>query len=89
MTEFTSLYADPDAPALPSPDMQLELSRAALVVIDPQIDFLSPQGVSWSVFGKSIVEHDTVTHIAQLFAAAKAAGITVAVSPHYYYLLSQ
>jgi len=55
------------------------------VVIDPQIDFLSPQGVSWSVFGKSIVEHDTFAHIAQLFAAAKAAGITVAVSPHYYY----
>lgn len=85
MTEFTTLYADPDAPALPSPGMQLDLSRAALVVIDPQIDFLSPQGVSWSVFGKSIVEHDTVAHIAQLFAAAKAAGITVAVSPHYYY----
>lgn len=85
MTEFTSLYADPDAPALPSPDMQLELSRAALVVIDPQIDFLSPQGVSWGVFGKSIVEHNTVAHIAQLFAAAKAVGITVAVSPHYYY----
>ncbi len=55
------------------------------MVIDPQIDFLSPQGVSWSVFGKSIVEHDTFAHIAQLFAAAKAAGITVAVSPHYYY----
>ncbi|WP_392890225.1 cysteine hydrolase [Pseudomonas migulae] len=81
----TSPYADPAEPGLPNPGMKLDLARAALVVIDPQIDFLSPEGVSWSVFGKSIVEHDTVKHIGQLFAAAKTAGITVAVSPHYYY----
>ncbi|RJG08730.1 cysteine hydrolase [Pseudomonas cavernicola] len=78
-------YTDPAEPALPDPGMQLDLAKAALVVIDPQIDFLSPEGVSWSVFGKSIIEHDTVKHIGQLFAAAKDAGITVAVSPHYYY----
>ncbi len=78
-------YSDPIEPALPNPGLQLDLSRAALVVIDPQIDFLSPKGVSWSLFGKSITEHDTVKHIGQLFAAAKEAGITVAVSPHYYY----
>ncbi|MCY1275205.1 Peroxyureidoacrylate/ureidoacrylate amidohydrolase RutB [compost metagenome] len=78
-------YTDPAEPALPDPGMRLELSKAALVVIDPQIDFLSPEGVSWGVFGKSITEHDTVKHIGQLFAAAKEAGITVAVSPHYYY----
>ncbi len=77
-------YVDPANPALPATGMKLDLSRAALVVIDPQIDFLSPEGVSWDVFGKSIVEHDTVKHIGQLFAAAKEAGITVAVSPHYY-----
>ena len=82
---IASPYADPLEPALPDPGMKLDLSRAALVVIDPQIDFLSPEGVSWSVFGESIVEHDTVKHIGQLFAAAKSAGITVAVSPHYYY----
>jgi nicotinamidase-related amidase len=78
-------YADPAEPVLPDPGMQLDLSRTALVVIDPQIDFLSPEGVSWSVFGKSVVEHDVVNHLGQLFAAAKQAGITVAVSPHYYY----
>lgn len=41
--------------------------------------------MSWGVFGKSIVEHNTVARIAHLFAAAKTTGITVAVSPHYYY----
>jgi nicotinamidase-related amidase len=78
-------YADPAEPGLPFADMKLDLSRAALVVIDPQIDFLSPDGVAWGVFGKSVVEHDVVKHLGQLFAAAKGAGITVAVSPHYYY----
>lgn len=82
---FPPAYVDPDEPALPNPGMQLDLTKTALVVIDPQIDFLSPEGVSWAVFGKSIVEHDTVRHIGELFAAAKQAGITVAVSPHYYY----
>ncbi|WP_246725082.1 cysteine hydrolase [Beijerinckia sp. L45] len=78
-------YADPIDPALPPTGFALDLKRAALVVVDPQIDFLSPQGVSWPVFGASIVEHDTVGNIGRLFVAAKEAGITVAVSPHYYY----
>ncbi|WP_018229159.1 cysteine hydrolase family protein [Methyloversatilis universalis] len=78
-------YADPLDPALPRPAMKIRLDRVALVVIDPQIDFLSPEGVSWPVFGRSITELDTVKHLGQLFAAAKQADITVAVSPHYYY----
>ncbi|MEP3640165.1 MAG: cysteine hydrolase [Paracoccaceae bacterium] len=78
-------YADPAEPALPPSDMKLDLSRAALVVTDPQIDFLSPDGVTWGVVGKSVTEHNTVNNIETLFKAAKAADITVAVSPHYYY----
>ena len=78
-------YADPVEPALPPSDMKLDLSRAALVVTDPQIDFLSPDGVTWGVVGQSVTEHDTVANIERLFKAAKAADITVAVSPHYYY----
>lgn len=85
MSTSSSKYADPTEPSLPNPGMVLDLSRAALVVIDPQIDFLSPQGVSWPFFGDSITENNTVEHIGQLFKAAKQAGITVAVSPHYYY----
>jgi nicotinamidase-related amidase len=63
----------------------LDLEHAALVVTDPQIDFLSPDGASWAVFGDSIRDNDTVAHIGELFDAAKRAGITVAVSPHYFY----
>ncbi len=78
-------YAPPANPALPPSDMKLDLPRTALVVTDPQIDFLSPNGVTWGVVGESVKEHNTVENILRLFIAAKKAGITVAVSPHYYY----
>jgi nicotinamidase-related amidase len=77
--------AEPANPALPGSGFELDLARAALVITDPQIDFLSPEGVSWSVFGPSIDENDTVAHIGELLRAAKSADITVAVSPHYFY----
>lgn len=78
-------YADPEAPALPDPGMELDLGRTALVVIDPQVDFLSPQGAAWAVLGESVTEHNTVGNLARLFSASKKAEITVAISPHYYY----
>jgi nicotinamidase-related amidase len=84
MTDLT-IYAEPQHPALPSSGFVLDLEHAALVVTDPQIDFLSPEGVSWPVFGDSVRDNDTVAHIGELFHAAKLAGITVAVSPHYFY----
>ena len=78
-------YAPPANPALPPSDMKLNLKRAALVVTDPQVDFLSPTGVTWGVVGENVTELNTVKNIGRLFVAAKAAGITVAVSPQYYY----
>ncbi len=78
-------YDPPAKPALPPSNMKLNLKRAALVVTDPQIDFLSPKGVTWGVVGKSVQEHHTVANIGRLFKAAKKAGIVVAISPHYYY----
>ncbi|MEO3428844.1 cysteine hydrolase [Pelagibius sp. CAU 1746] len=80
-----SAYAPPADPALPSSTMALEKGRAALLVVDPQIDFLSPDGVTWGVVGESVTEHNVVENIARLFRAAKAAGMPVVVSPHYYY----
>ncbi|WP_298356209.1 cysteine hydrolase [uncultured Litoreibacter sp.] len=83
--QAASPYADPAEPALPPSNMKLDLSRAALVVTDPQVDFLHPEGVTWGVIGASVTEHNTVENIETLFKAAKAADITTAVSPHYYY----
>lgn len=78
-------YADPAEPALPASDMTLDPARAALVITDPQIDFLSPDGVTWGVVGESVQEHNTVENLERLLKAAKQVGMVVAISPHYYY----
>ena len=78
-------YADPAEGALPPTAFELNVERAALVVTDPQIDFLSPDGVTWGVVGKSVEHNGTVGNIGRLFKAAKQVDMTVAISPHYYY----
>lgn len=60
-------------------------SDSALVVTDPQNDFLSPDGVTWELVGASVIENDTVANLGRLFAQAKVADFSVFVSPHYYY----
>jgi nicotinamidase-related amidase len=59
--------------------------NAALVVTDPQNDFLSPNGVTWGLVGESVTKNNTVQNIESLFKAAKASGTPVFISPHYYY----
>lgn len=73
-----------DAP-IPRPGVDLSRDNFALVVIDPQNDFLSPKGVTWGVVGESVTENGTVENIERLFKAAKDADARVFVSPHYYY----
>jgi nicotinamidase-related amidase len=70
---------------LPDPGMSITEGRTALVLTDPQNDFLSPEGVTWGVVGASVTANNTVDHIAQLLKAAKKNDIPVFVSPHYYY----
>ena len=57
----------------------------ALVITDPQNDFLSPEGATWELVGNNVTENNTVANIGSLFQAAKASGMPVFVSPHYYY----
>ena len=78
-------YADTANPKLPKSNIELDLARAALVVVDPQVDFMSPKGRAWAVVGESVTEQNLVPNLVRLFDAAKHAGITVAISPHYYY----
>ena len=60
-------------------------NATALVITDPQNDFLSPDGVTWGLVGNSVTENNTVANIGSLLQAAKASGMPVFVSPHYYY----
>tara|TARA_B110000858_G_scaffold77483_1_gene89775 strand:+ start:12186 stop:12920 length:735 start_codon:yes stop_codon:yes gene_type:complete len=70
---------------LPDPGMEIVPGRTALVVTDPQNDFLSLDGVAWGVVGKSVTENNTVDNIDALFKVAKAVDMPVFISPHYYY----
>jgi len=70
---------------LPDPGMAITQGNTALVITDPQNDFLSPKGVTWGVVGKSVTENNTVANIESLMKAAKANDIPVFISPHYYY----
>lgn len=69
---------------LPNPGMEID-EYTALVITDPQNDFLSPDGVTWGVVGKSVTENNTVENIETLLKLAKENGIPVFISPHYYY----
>ena len=57
--------------ALPNPGMKIDIERTAMVIIDPQNDFLSPEGVTWGVIGESVTENNTVDNIEKLFQAAR------------------
>jgi nicotinamidase-related amidase len=65
--------------------MKIHKNDTALVVIDPQNDVLSENGVSWNLVGDSVKENDTVANIERLFQAAKEEGYGVFISPHYLY----
>ena len=71
--------------AVPDATFKLDVPRAALVLTDPQVDFLSPVGVAWDVVGESVRRNHTVENIERLLAAATSANMLVAISPHYYY----
>jgi nicotinamidase-related amidase len=70
---------------LPDPGMEIDLENTALVLTDPQNDFLSPDGVAWGVVGESVTANNTVENLETLLAAAKQHGMSVFISPHYYY----
>lgn len=71
--------------SLPNLGMTIDTNNTALVITDPQNDFLSPEGATWGVVGESVTENNTVDNIERLFRTAKEVGLPVFVSPHYYY----
>ena len=70
---------------LPDPGLTIDTARTAVVITDPQNDFLSPEGVTWGLVGASVEANGTVKNIESLMKTAKASGIGVFISPHYYY----
>lgn len=82
---ITGSIGTAQADGLPDPGVTFTKGNTAVVITDPQNDFLSPKGVTWGVVGESVTENNTVENIDKLFKTAKAEDIPVFVSPHYYY----
>lgn len=70
---------------LPDPGLEFDRSNTALVITDPQNDFLSPEGVTWGVVGESVTANGTVANLDSLLRVAKETGTQVFISPHYYF----
>ena len=64
--------------------MSLNAKSTALVIIDPQNDFLSEDGVVWDLVGEGVVKNGVVGKLSSLMAKAKQAGVAVVYSPHFY-----
>lgn len=70
---------------LPDPGVTFTKGQTAIVITDPQNDFLSPKGVTWGLVGKSVTKNNTVENIETLFKIADSKDIPIFVSPHYYF----
>ena len=65
--------------------MRIDAGTTAVVVIDPQIDVLSPAGRNWGAVGASVTENNTVANLAALMETAVGEGYPIVISPHYFY----
>jgi nicotinamidase-related amidase len=69
--------------------MNIDNKTTALVVTDPQNDFLSEDGAAWGLVGDSVQENNTIANLEALLTAARDGGYRTFVSPHYYYPADQ
>jgi len=65
--------------------MDINKNDTAVVITDPQNDFLSEEGATWGLVGESVIANNTRENIQKLFKSAKDNDFQVFISPHYYY----
>lgn len=59
--------------------------NTAIVMTDPQNDFLSETGKGWGLFGANIQKNGTVGNLLEIFKIADKKDMKIFVSPHFYY----
>lgn len=69
---------------IPRQKLDIDLSRTAIFITDPQNDFISEGGAGWPIVGKSVKENKVVERLVKLKEAAKEIGILVFYSRHMY-----
>ncbi|OIQ22508.1 MAG: isochorismatase [Flavobacterium sp. MedPE-SWcel] len=69
---------------LPDPGFEID-KRTAIVITDPQNDFLSKDGIAWGLVGPSVEKNNTIENIETLFKLGEKYNIPVFISPHLLY----
>lgn len=64
--------------------LEIDPAKTGVLIVDPQNDFLSEGGAVWDLVGEGVNETKVLEHLVDLRKAAKASGIPVFYSPHYY-----
>lgn len=62
----------------------IDLESSAILIIDPQNDFLSEGGAVWDLIGSEVQKYKVVEKLQALKEIAKEVRIPVFYSPHYY-----
>ena len=76
--------AEVAARSLPCPDMSLDLSRTALVLVDPQKGFLDPKGSLWPAVKNGVRGNNVIEHLEWLLDTACSTGMLRIVCPHHH-----
>lgn len=82
-TDWKVIKAAKDA-GIPDPGFKID-SKTAIVITDPQNDFLRDDGVAWPIVKESVKENNTIKNMSVVFRLAKEKGIKIFISPHYYF----
>ncbi|CAJ52352.1 cysteine hydrolase family protein [Haloquadratum walsbyi] len=64
--------------------VEIDTDSTALLITDPQIDFLKPDSVVWDKVGETVEENAVVEKLVTLRDAAREGDVPVLYSPHEY-----
>lgn len=65
-------------------ELNLDADSTAVLITDPQIDFLKPESVVWDKVGETVESNAVVDKLRRLRDAASEGGVPVFYSPHEY-----
>jgi len=72
------------APAAENPLPSFDKKHTAIVITDPQNDFLAPEGKLYGLVAENLAELGTIANIETLMKTAKSEGVALAVDPLVY-----
>ena len=63
---------------------KFDSKTTAILIIDPQNDFLSEGGAVWDLVGNEVQKYDVVNKLKKIKQIGEESGLSIFYSPHYY-----